>query len=128
MATAGVLLSPVSRDVIKNFKSAHAAILKERERLTQRLHEIEQALRQIRALPSGSRNLPPRAANAMNIREAVEKATAKKPLSIREIVEAVQEVGYKFSSSNPVNSVGAFLYGAGKQHFKRVNGKFSPKK
>jgi signal recognition particle subunit SEC65 len=118
----------VPRDVIKQFKAAHAVILKERERLTQHLHEIEQALRQIGALPSTGRATGPRPANTMNIREAVEKATAKKPLSIREIVKAVQEAGYKFSSSNPVNSVGAFLYGAGKQHFKRVDGKFIPKK
>jgi hypothetical protein len=64
----------------------------------------------------------------MNNHEAISQVTAKKPLTIREIVEAVQKVDYTFSSSNPVNSVGAFLYGTGKKAFKRVDGRFSPAK
>ena len=114
------------RDVIQQFKAAKAAVEKERERLTKRLQEIDDALRQFGALPRGSRASRPRAANTMAIREAIEKVTAKKPLTIREIVFAVQEIGYNFSSSNPVNSVGAYLYGSGKQFFNRKDGKFSP--
>lgn len=34
-------------------------------------------------------------------------------------------LGYRFASANPVNSVGAYLYGAGKKEFKRADGKFS---
>jgi hypothetical protein len=62
----------------------------------------------------------------MSLREAIIKVTAKKPLSIREIVDAVQKIDYKFSTSDPVNSVGAYLYSkSGKKSFKKVDGKFS---
>jgi hypothetical protein len=77
----------------------------------------------------GRRKEPPatRPANKLKLRDAISKVSGKKPLSVREIVEAVQKLGYQFQSSNPVNSVGAFLYGpSGKKHFKRMNGKFAP--
>ncbi len=68
----------------------------------------------------------PRSDNDISIREAIMRVTSKEPLTVRDIVPAVQKLGYKFQSSNPVNSVGAYLYGAhGKKHFKRSKGKFS---
>jgi hypothetical protein len=76
--------------------------------------------------PSGRKpGRPPR--NGISIRDAIAQVTSKQPLTVREIVDAVQKIGYKFSSSNPVNSVGAYLYGShGKKHFKRADGKFGP--
>ncbi len=63
------------------------------------------------------------------MREAVAQLVSKKALVISEIVEGMKRAGYVFKSSNPTNSVGAFLYGSeGKKTFKRVNGKFSMKK
>ena len=50
------------------------------------------------------------------------------PLEIRELVVAVEKLGYRFKSKNPANSLGAFLYGPeGKQHFKKVAGGFVAK-
>ena len=39
-------------DILQEYKAARAAILKERERMSKRFQEIEQALHQIGALPS----------------------------------------------------------------------------
>src|SRR3954468_9618869 len=134
-------------DAVQQFTALRAALLSERATLEKRLQQINAVLGggTIPAAPSSGKPSPaakpakpdksanrgrppgkPRdAANAMPIREAIAKVTSKQPLSVREIVDAVQKVGYKFQSSNPVNSVGAYLYGAhGKKHFKRANGKF----
>ena len=118
-------------DAVQQFTALRSALLREREEIMSRLREIDAALAGPAGLAGGSsgrrgRALGARPENAMNIREAVAKVTAKKPLTIREIVEEVQKIGYRFQSSNPVNSVGAYLYGAGKKEFKRTDGKFTP--
>ena len=118
-------------DAVQQFTALRSALLREREAILARLREIEEALGSAGGLPGGARGrrgraLGARPENSMNIREAVAKVTAKKPLTIREIVEEVQKIGYRFQSSNPVNSVGAYLYGAGKKEFKRTDGKFTP--
>jgi len=62
----------------------------------------------------------------MSIREAIAKVTSREPLGLSDLVDAVQKIGYKFESSNPRNSVGAYLYSKhGKKYFKNVGGKFS---
>jgi hypothetical protein len=122
-------------DAVQQFTALRAALIRERDAIRQRLQQIDAALAGVgkiaapavpkkSRLRSGGRR---RAGNTMNIREAITKVTAAKPLSVREIVGAVQKTGYKFTSTNPVNSVGAYLYGThGKKHFKRVDGKFAP--
>lgn len=60
----------------------------------------------------------------MSLPEAVLQVTAKKPLSAKEIVAAVQKVGYKFSTNNPMNSTRTMLYTNKK--FKNNGGKFGP--
>jgi hypothetical protein len=128
----GMLNLVTMSDALKVFLQARAALLREREELLARIREIDAALGSMGGQrPSGSTGYrhPPRAKNTMNIQEAISQVTAKKPLRIREIVEAVQKIGYKFTSSNPVNSVGAWLYSAaGKRAFKRADGRFSPAK
>jgi hypothetical protein len=128
-------------DSVHQFTTLRAALLSEREDLRKRLQQLDAALAGAGAVsaPPASRKSAPRsmkapakstrASNTMSIREAVARVTAKKALSVREIVEAVQKIGYKFTSSDPVNSVGAYLYGAhGRKLFKRADGKFSPAK
>jgi hypothetical protein len=129
-------------DAIKQFTASRAHLVSERHRLQQRLQKIEEVLGYGENVGSlaGSRLAfrtgantvrtakRSRPRNALNIREAVGKVTANKPLGLNEIVEAVQKIGYKFATQNPANSVGVFLYGTeGRKHFKRVNKKFSPK-
>jgi hypothetical protein len=118
-------------DAVQQFTTLRSALLREREAIQQRLRLIDAALAGSRELPAAKLKTPgrrrgARPENAMNIRDAIARVTAKKALSIREIVEAVQKIGYRFQSANPVNSVGAYLYGSGKKDFKRTDGKFSP--
>jgi hypothetical protein len=96
-------------------------IIREREHLVNRLNEIDQALGQ---MGEPRKAYGSRVHNTMNIKEAITKVTAKSPLTVREIVEAVQAIGYKFTTRNPINSVGAYLYGAGKKQFTRKEGNF----
>jgi hypothetical protein len=130
-------------DSIQQFVALRAALEKERAALQKRLTEIDQVLAGT-ATPTaaprraGRRAASPakaprkrssrRAVNAVTLREAIARATAHGALSVRDVVNAVKKSGYRFKSANPVNSVGAYLYGPeGKKHFKRANGKFSPK-
>lgn len=62
----------------------------------------------------------------LTLRHAVEKATVKRPLPIRDLVPAVQKLGYRFTSKNPYNSLGAYLYsGRGQEHFRKTPSGFS---
>ena len=106
-------------DAVEQFVALRSALLSEREVIVKRLEQIDAALGSSSGLAAAGPRLgrPPgrrgrRASNSMNIREAIAKVTARKALGVREIVDEVQKIGYKFSSSNPVNSVGAYLYGA----------------
>lgn len=124
-------------DTVQQFTALRSALVREREAIRQRLQQIEAALAGARKAPTPSSSkmvgvLPgarPRPGNKMSIREAITKVTTSRALTVREIVEAVRKIGYKFASRDPVNSVGAYLYAKhGRRHFKRVNGKFSPVK
>jgi hypothetical protein len=111
------------QDIIKEFSNLRDAMLEERRKLALRMAEIDAALN-LATPPSAKRVLGPRPTNSMTMREAIEKVLKKRALSIREIVTELNGIGYKFSSKNPVNSLGAYLYGAGKSHFRRKNGRF----
>lgn len=64
----------------------------------------------------------------MTMRDAIATATARGPIGISGLVPAVKKLGYKFTSKNPVNSLGAYLYGpAGKAHFRKVADGFIPR-
>ena len=134
---------PKQIDILKQYASLRSALEQEREAVQSRLQQIESVLgsgEPSTRTPTNGRSAkasaPPmrkqgrgRGQNATSLREEVLRATAQTSLSIREIVEAVQKAGYKFRTSNPVNSVGAYLYGAeGKKHFRKVDGKFGPLK
>ena len=131
----------MQNDSLQKFHALRSSLLKEREEIQQRIRDIDTALGGGEATyrePSpkltttsqnsqSRRGRPPRPGNAMSIREAIERVTTIKPLGLSDIVDAVQKIGYRFESSNPRNSVGAYLYAsAGKKYFKRVDGKFSP--
>ena len=46
----------------------------------------------------------------MTMREAVLQALSKGPLSRNELVKAVEDTGYVFTTKNPLNSIGSILY------------------
>ena len=59
----------------------------------------------------------------MSMREAVMQVLSKGPLSRKELVGAVQGVGYVFTTKNPANSLGSVLY-AKNTPIKNKEGKF----
>ena len=62
------------------------------------------------------------------MRDAITNVVRTSPKKIREIVAGMQSLGFVFKSKNPINSVGAYLYGPeGKKYFKRADGKFLAK-
>ena len=129
------------QDSLQKFVALRSALEREQAVLQKRLREIDQVLGSRGPAPvapasaagrprktAAPRRTGRRGSNAVSLRDAITRVTAKAPLSVRDIVDAVKKGGYTFQSTNPVNSVGAYLYGPeGKKHFKRANGKFSPK-
>jgi hypothetical protein len=66
----------------------------------------------------------PRKKSVFSLKEAVRKVTAQRPLTKREIVAAVQKIGYKFAAKRPTRSLENFLYNK-KNKFKNQSGKWS---
>ena len=126
-------------DAIQQFASARTALLRERELIQSQLQRINAVLGGIK--PVGDATSPPsslpkrrgrppgrKPSSPLNMREAIAQVTARQPLALRDIVPAMQRIGYPFATSKPANSVGAFLYSkAGKKLFKRAGGKFQSK-
>lgn len=125
---------PKQRDILREYTTLRQQLTQERQRIQARLQQIEAVLGEVEAAapasppPSPARQTAsPRPDNKVSLREAITQATSKQPLKVREIVDSVQKLGYRFQSSNPVNSVGAYLYGReGKKHFKAAGGRFAP--
>ncbi len=129
-------------DSLKQYVPLLEALLKEKAELEERLVQINQILGSLQlrgSAPSPAAGAPEvqqapaakkrakfkRAKNKLSLRAAVKQVTTKKPMTKAEILEAVQnKLGYKFASSNPVNSLNAVLYA--KNQFKNVEGRFGP--
>src|SRR5205085_12530207 len=99
-------------DTLKQFFSLRAELQREREQLEARLREIALALGEpldpiTGSSRSGARRGPgPRAGNTMSLKEAVIKALSVRPMTRQEVLAEVQRMGYKFTSKNPLNSLG----------------------
>jgi hypothetical protein len=133
-------------DSLKKFVSLRESLQKEKSSLEQRLAQIDAALgvsssvaaasarsakapkiaRKAKASGKATRVKGARGGNAMSLRDAVLKATSEKPLTKEEILKAVDKLGYKFNTKNPLASVNVVLYS--KKQFKQADGKFSPAK
>jgi hypothetical protein len=136
---------------IRHFAVLRKSLENERDALRARLFEINAALGlesgSDSPVPSVSSILAPRqspkkqprrvttpsrraaaAATKLTMRDAIKIATARRALGIGDLVGAMQQLGYQFTSKKPANSLGAYLYGpSGKEHFKRVDGRFTAK-
>tara|TARA_A100001037_G_scaffold302766_1_gene335163 strand:- start:785 stop:1147 length:363 start_codon:yes stop_codon:yes gene_type:complete len=116
-------------DSLKQYVSLRQALIKEKAELEERLAQINEVLHSDGpplpgiGISRGNRAVK-RIRNKISLREAVRQVTSKKALTKQEILDAIDKLGYKFSSDNPVNSLNAVLY-ANKQ-FKNSNGRFSP--
>jgi hypothetical protein len=126
-------------DPVQRYMALHAALVKERAALEERLAKVNRALTG-RAAPSAAgargakgastttqvRRRRKRARNQMPLRDAVLQVIKARPMTKQDIMAAVTRAGYKFTAKDPMNSLNALLYAKGQ--FKRVNGKFSPAK
>lgn len=132
-------------DSLKQYVPRLESILNEKAELEKRLGEIDQILQSLQSKKSASS--PPsssggakkvgasakvskagvrtRVQNKLSLRDAILQATARKPLTKAEILEAIDKLGYKFNTNNPLNSLSSVLYGD-KKEFHNVGGRFGP--
>lgn len=116
---------------IKQFTKLRQQLESERTDIIQRLNQVEAALGASEvAAPKATAKVAvvkapkKRAKNELSLKEAILKVITGKSLTKAEVLSAVQKAGYKFSTSNPVNSLSVVLYGK-KPKFKNQDGKFS---
>ena len=117
------------KDSLKNFATLRRSLETERERIRARLQAISAVLSDepLRASPPAKLakvKRVVRSRNELSLKEAIVKVTTGKPLAKDEIFEAVKKLGYKFTTTKPLNSINVVLYGK-KPKFKNQDGKFT---
>jgi hypothetical protein len=126
-------------DPLQQYAKLHKQLTEEKGELESRLNQINQVLggerppeqiapspsvpMEVAPRPAKGRGRKPKAGNQMSMREAVLKALSQGPLARKELVKAVEDVGYVFTTKNPLNSIGSILYAKNTQ-VKSKDGKF----
>ena len=125
-------------DSLQQFIKLRRELTEEGGRLEMRLRQINEALGEM-PLPSLSpiqgaigqstgafdrarRGRPSGA--GQSLRDHVLAVLQNGPMTKEEVLAAVQKRGYKFSTNNPMNSLGVILYGKNPK-FNRIDGKFN---
>ncbi|HAQ99565.1 MAG: hypothetical protein ACJ0BN_13335 [Limisphaerales bacterium] len=99
------------REKLKMFLEKRDSLLQTRARILEKIREIDHLLGNggnSTTSKFGQRTKRPK--NELKLREAIGKALADGPKNRNMILEAVQGMGYRFSTSNPLNSLSAALY------------------
>lgn len=121
-------------DNLRRYVDLRNSLAREKAQLEERLSQINQALGETEApapktaSPRQPASAPRRgrpAKSGLSLREAVLEVTANGPMTKQEILDGVKALGYRFSTSNPMNSLGVILYGKNPK-FKNEGGRFSP--
>jgi hypothetical protein len=128
---------------LEQFVKLRRELSQEKEQLTRRLAQINDALGEVpspslaaisgvteeKASPSAparraaiSGRAP--AGGGTSLRELVVQVLREGPKTKEEVLEAVQQLGYRFQTNNPLNSLGVILYGRSPK-LNRVEGRFS---
>jgi hypothetical protein len=127
-------------NIMQQFHALRSALISEREAIQKRLNELNTVLGageapkavvspvstpvlNRRGRPPGQKNRV--VANTMSLQQAVLKVLTSTPVTKQALLDAVRKIGYRFASSNPMNSLQTFLYGTGKKLVKKVDGKFA---
>ena len=125
-------------DSLNQFVRLHRELNKERSELEARLGAINEALGAMSvpsftpSRPDVATRIPRRAGRGKrggggtSLREHVIAVLQQAPKTKEEVLNAVMARGYKFATSNPLNSLGVILYGKNSP-FNRADGKFSIK-
>lgn len=120
---------------IRKYLNLRESLIQERAKLQSRLQEIDSALGastiapESRSLASPARGPSTRAGrrgprSGLSLREAVIQAIGQGSHTKEEILAAVKNLGYRFTTNNPMNSLGVILYGKNPK-FKNDGGRFS---
>ena len=133
-------MQKLQRDIVGEAMALFQRLQQERGQHQNRIDEIDRALGHLRgAAPAAAAKTAARPAkvksvvvgrrgrggNPMPLRAALVQVLAHGPRTKQELMAGVRKIGYRFKATDPMNSMQAFLYGAGKKLFKRVDGKFS---
>ena len=124
-------MKSAGNDKLQQYLSSLKALHAEKARLEARLEQINAALSDTPGAATGGRGRRVgrrgRARrNGLSLREAVVQVTRSRALSKPEILQAIQKIGYKFATKDPMNSLNAMLY-APANRFRNQNGRFAPK-
>jgi hypothetical protein len=121
-------------DSIKQYVALRESLVGEKRRLEARLGEIDSALGNPSSdspateRASSSSTLPQRGRKGrrgpFSLKSAVLRVVSNQARTKEEILDAVKQMGYRFKTSNPMNSLGVILYGKSPK-FRRENGRFS---
>lgn len=111
-------------DIVGQAIALFQQLQKRRGELQAEIDRIDQALGQFSSgssSPQGKQ--PPRGlpANPLNLRQALTQVLQSGPKTKQEILNGVKQLGYVFSSQNPMNSLNAFLY-VNKKMVQKVDG------
>jgi hypothetical protein len=121
-------------DPLQQYAKLRQHLMEEKSQLQSRLAEINQVLgpdsgevpsanARAQVVATAKPRRGRRTRNTMSMREAVLKALSKGPVARKDLVRAIEAVGYKFASRNPLNSIGSILY-AKNSPVKSKDGKF----
>jgi hypothetical protein len=129
-------------DNLEQFVKLRRELTQEKEQLSRRLAQINEALGEISETSTAEASEPaptleraPLAkrrtgpvgrptSGGTSLRQLVLDVLREGPKTKEEVLDAVQSRGYKFSTNNPLNSLGVILYGKSPK-FERLDGKFA---
>ena len=124
----------MKNDSLANYLKLRSDLLKERSQIERRLEQINKALggsteasyEADEPVASSSSHTPASRTrrNKVSLKKLVTQMLSEKSLTKEELLKAVVATGYKFSTKNPLNSMGVILYGKDPK-FRNVDGKFS---
>jgi len=124
-------MKSAGHDKLQQYLASLKALHAEKAQLEARLEQINAALSDTpggatgrRGRRVGRRGRARR--NGLSLREAVVQVTRSRALAKPEILQAIQKIGYKFATKDPMNSLNAMLY-APANKFRNQNGRFAPK-
>lgn len=122
---------------IRRYIGLRDSLVREKNELEERLRQISEALGEAesrqapsaqaasgKSAPAGKSRRGRRGGGGLSLREAVLQVVSSGALTKEEILDQVKGLGYKFSTSNPLNSLGVILYGKNPK-FKNEQGRFS---
>ena len=119
------------KDPVQQFLELRKNLKQERMELVEQIKRIDDALASTMSEAKKQPNIeslkqPRTKRNKISLKNAVIKITTQKPRTKIEIMSALNDIGYVFSSATPINSLNATLYSKGQ--FINKKGYFSPAK